>query len=82
MSIGIHHSWLEQRTITTTPPSKPKLKGIFSDSNNIVLWHESKHINKKAYFQYFIDFVDLQFLGFQAMHDYVCFIICFRRLMC
>ena len=27
--------------------------GIFSDSNNIFLWHESEDINIKAYFQIF-----------------------------
>ena len=30
-----------------------RLKGIFRDSNNIFLWHESKDINKNAYFQNF-----------------------------
>ena len=30
-----------------------KFKGIFSDSNNIFLWHESEDRNKKAYFQNF-----------------------------
>ena len=29
------------------------LKEIFSDSNNIFLWHKSEDINKKAYFQNF-----------------------------
>ena len=30
-----------------------KRKGIFSDSNNIFLWHESEDKQKKAYFQNF-----------------------------
>ena len=30
-----------------------KLKGIFSDSNNIFLWHKSEDINKKRLFPKF-----------------------------
>ena len=30
-----------------------QIKGIFSDSNKIFLWHETKDINKKGYFQNF-----------------------------
>ena len=35
------------------PPTFFEVKGIFSDSNSIFLWYESKDINKKAYFQNF-----------------------------
>ena len=50
---------------------KRKLKGIFSDSNDILLWHESEDINKKSLFP---KFQLIQILRFQVMHDYVCFI--------
>ena len=46
----------------------PKLKGIVSDSNNIILWHESEDINKKSLFP---KFQLLPILRFQIMHDYV-----------
>ena len=46
--------------------SKPQVKGIVSDSNNIFLWHESEDINKESLFPTFQ-------LGpishFQVMHD-------------
>ena len=48
-----------------------KLKGIFSDSNNIFLWHESEDINKKSLNP---KFQLIPILRFQVMHDYVCFI--------
>ena len=48
-----------------------KFKGIFSDSNNIFLWHESEDINEKSLFPKFQLF---PILRFQVMHDYVCFI--------
>ena len=44
------------------------LKGIVSDSNNIILWHESEDINKKSLFP---KFQLLPILRFQVMHDYV-----------
>ena len=46
-------------------------KGIFSDSNNIFLWHESEDINKKNSFP---KFQLIPILHFQVIHDYVCFI--------
>ena len=48
-----------------------ELKGIFSDSNNIFLWHESEDINKKRLNP---KFQLIPILRFQVMHDYVCFI--------
>ena len=48
-----------------------KLKGIFSDSNNIFLWHKSEDINKKSLFP---KFQLIPILPFQVLHDYVCFI--------
>ena len=46
------------------------IKGIFTDSNNIFLWHESEDINgKKAHFQNFSWF---QFYAFK-----LCMIVCF-----
>ena len=47
------------------------IKGIFIDSNNIFLWHESEDINKKGLFP---KFQLIPILRFQVMHDYVCFI--------
>ena len=49
-----------------------RLKRVFSDSNNIFLWHESEDINKKACFQNLSWLIPI--LRFQVMHDYVCFI--------
>ena len=46
-------------------------KGIFNDSNNVFLWHESEDINKKILFP---KFQLIPILRFQVMHDYVCFI--------
>ena len=46
-------------------------KGIFSDSNNIFLWHESEGINKNSSFP---KFQLIPILGFPVLHDYVCFI--------
>ena len=46
-------------------------KGIVSDSNNIILWHESEDINKKSLFP---KFQLILILRFQVMHDYVWFI--------
>ena len=48
-----------------------KVKGIFSNSNNIFLWYESEDINKKSLFPK-IQLIPI--LRFQVMHDYVCFI--------
>ena len=47
------------------------IKEIFSDSNNIFLWHESEDIHKKGLFP---KFQLIPILSFQVMHDYVCFI--------
>ena len=47
------------------------IKGIVSDSNNIILWHESEDENKKSLFP---KFQLLPILRFQVMHDYVWFI--------
>ena len=47
------------------------LKGIVSDSRNIILWHESEDINKKGLFP---KFQLIPILRFQVMHDYVWFI--------
>ena len=56
------------------------LKGIFTDSDNIFLWHESEDINKKqnktkqtnkkenGYFQ---NFSCLKFFYVYKLHDYV-----------
>ena len=44
------------------------IKGIVSDSNNIILWHESEDINKKSLFP---KCQLLPILRFQVMHDYV-----------
>ena len=46
----------------------PLLKDLVSDSNNIILWHESEYINKKSLFP---KFQLLPILHFQVMHDYV-----------
>ena len=48
-----------------------EIKGIVSDSNNIILWHESEDINKKSLFP---KFQLIPILSFQVMHDYVRFI--------
>ena len=47
------------------------IKGIFSDSNNIFLWHESEDMNKKSLFW---KFQLIPILRFQVMCDYVYFI--------
>ena len=47
------------------------IKGIFSDSNDIFLWHESEDINKKSLNP---KFQLIPILRFQVMHDYACFI--------
>ena len=47
-----------------------ELKGIVSDSKNIILWHESEDINKKSLFP---KFQLIPILLFQIMHDYVGF---------
>ena len=48
------------------------LKGIFTDSNNIFLLHESEDINEKKIISKIS--VDSN-LCFHVMHDYVCFIV-------
>ena len=53
------------------------IKGIFSASNNIFLWHESEDIHKKSLFS---KFQLIPILRFQVMHDYVGF-HCSHRLL-
>ena len=48
-----------------------QLKGIFIDSNNIFLWHESEDITKKSLFP---KFQLIPILRFLVMHDYGYFI--------
>ena len=48
-----------------------RVKEVFSDSNNIILWHESEDVNKNSLFP---KFQLNPILRFQVMHDYVCFI--------
>ena len=68
---------VQDHMVRTIYKSRPEshmyiiLKGTFSDSNNIFLWHESESINKKSLFQKFQLIPNLRF---QVMHDYVCFI--------
>ena len=50
---------------------QPTLKEVFSDSNNIILWHESEDILKKKLFP---KFQLIPILRFHVMHDYVRFI--------
>ena len=53
----------------------PKFKEVFSDSNNIILWHD---INKKAYFQNCSWF---QFYVFK-LYAWLCVFYCSHRLNC
>ena len=48
------------------------VKGIFSDCNNIFLWHESEDIHTKK--SLFPKFQLIPLLHFQVMHEYVHFI--------
>ena len=48
------------------------VKGIFSDSNNIILKHESEDIKNESLFPKF-PLIPVSHL--QAMHDYVFFIV-------
>ena len=41
------------RRASMLPQENFPVKGIFSDSNNIFLWHESEDINKKSLFPKF-----------------------------
>ena len=50
---------------------KIRIKGIFSDSNDIFLWYELKDIIKKSLFP---QFQLIPILRFQVMHDCVYFI--------
>ena len=56
-------------TCTLTRPKT--IKGIFSDSSNIFLWHESEDMKKTSLFP---KFQMIPILRFQVMHSYVCFI--------
>ena len=47
------------------------IKEVFSDSNNIILCHESEDINKTILFPIF---QLIPILRFHVMYDYVCFI--------
>ena len=52
---GIFEGVIENNSDASASPQKLSMfcvlsqimKGIFSDSNNIILWHESEDINKK-----------------------------------
>ena len=57
--------------ISKTVRKNKSLKGIFNDSNNIFLWHESENINNKILFP---KFQLIPILRFQVVHDYVCFV--------
>ena len=48
------------------------IKEILSDSKNIILWHESEHLNKQK--SLFAKFQLILILRFQVIHDYLCFI--------
>ena len=54
-----------------SPGGGSHIKGIFIDSNNILLWHESEDVNEKGLFP---KFQLIPILRFQVMQDYVCFI--------
>ena len=45
------HSWEDSSENVTVMVTK--FKGIFTDFNNLFLWHESEDIKKKTYFQNF-----------------------------
>ena len=47
------------------------IKEIFTNCNNIFLWHESEDINEKRFFP---KFQLIPILRFQVKHDYACFI--------
>ena len=49
------------------------VKGIFSYSNNIILWHESEDINRKSLFSKFQLIPILRFSSYAGL-GYVCFI--------
>ena len=62
---------LSKHVIPYLSPEKYRLdsiKGIFTDSNNIFLWHKSEGINKKKLFP---KFQLIQIFGLQVMHDFV-----------
>ena len=65
------HKTVSPLSICSSVFSGRVLKGILSDSNNIILWQESEDINKKSLFP---KFQLILILRFQVMHDYVCFI--------
>ena len=55
------------------------IKGIFTDSNDIFLLHESEDINETGLFP---KFQLLPMLRFQVMHDLICMFHCSHRLLC
>ena len=69
----INNATYQRETLSEWPIRQPLtiLKGIFSDSYNIILWHESEDINKKRLFP---KLQLIPILCLQVVHDYVCFI--------
>ena len=51
-----------------------RLKEVLSDSNSIILWHESEDVNKESLFPKFQLIPILRKLS-SYMHDCVCFIV-------
>ena len=53
----VFYGWVPRNPPSPCAPTGVKvpwsLKGIFSDSNNIFLWHKSEDINKKKLFPMF-----------------------------
>ena len=66
---GIVAGW--KKSLGGGPLQQTRVKGIVSDSNNIILWHEWEDINKESVFP---KFQLILILRFQVMHDYVWFI--------
>ena len=65
--------WRYNQGIAGMTPRALLLIELFSDSNNIILWHESEDINKTK--KKLISKISIiSNLGFQVMNDYVCFI--------
>ena len=60
--------WFDLGQPAIKQANKQAIKRIFSDSNNILLWHESEDINQKRLFP---KFQLIPILPFQVMHDYV-----------
>ena len=56
---------------TVSSHDVPLIEKVFSDSIDIILWHESEDVNEKSIF---LKFHLIPILRSQVMHDYVCFI--------